>query len=209
MSCDQLKKYEIGELEENEFRKHLKSCASCQENVKLDTRLMSLAKSLKKPVQAPLLWDRIEKSLKEEQQKLVSTRAKSIRWRPLSLIPAAAVLLLAVSIGLYFWLRPEQEEPRLLAEAALKKVEKKESEYIKAIAEMEKRVLPKMAALDMELMFLYRDRLETIDDQIERCKEALAENPANSHIRQYMLAALQDKKQTLKEILSSKQQILR
>jgi hypothetical protein len=49
-------------------------------------------------------------------------------------------------------------------------------------------------------MLLYRDRLETIDAQIARCQEALAENPSNAHIRRYLLAALQDKKETLREL---------
>ena len=57
--------------------------------------------------------------------------------------------------------------------------------------------------MNVELMLLYRDRLETIDDQIEQCREALSENPANAHIRRYMLAALQDKKETLKELLET------
>jgi hypothetical protein len=57
-----------------------------------------------------------------------------------------------------------------------------------------------MANMNIELMLLYRDRLETIDDQIDRCREALLENPANTHIRRYMLAALQDKKDTLTEL---------
>jgi hypothetical protein len=56
------------------------------------------------------------------------------------------------------------------------------------------------------MMLLYRDKLETIDAQIERCKEALALNPASAHIRRYLLAALQDKKGTLAELLSYKQE---
>ena len=60
---------------------------------------------------------------------------------------------------------------------------------------------PKFSQLDFELMLLYQDRLETIDSQIERCKDALENNPANAHIRRYLLAALQDKKEMLREIL--------
>ena len=59
----------------------------------------------------------------------------------------------------------------------------------------------KMESLDLNLALLYRDKLETIDSQIERCKDALQDNPANTHIRRYLLAALDDKKQTLREIL--------
>ena len=88
-----------------------------------------------------------------------------------------------------------------LAGAALVQVEQKEKEYSAAIAELEAVALPQMAKLDTDLMLLYRDRLETIEAQIERCKEALATNPANAHIRRYLLAALQDKKETLKELV--------
>jgi hypothetical protein len=73
---------------------------------------------------------------------------------------------------------------------------------MKAIEELEKQTIPRMASMNIELMLLYRDRLETIDDQIKRCREALSENPANTHIRRYMLAALQDKKETLMELAS-------
>jgi hypothetical protein len=50
------------------------------------------------------------------------------------------------------------------------------------------------------MMALYRERLETIDAQIERCRRALELNPASAHIRRYMLAALQDKTLTLIQI---------
>lgn len=76
--------------------------------------------------------------------------------------------------------------------------------YESAIAELEKVVSVKMSALDLELMFLYRDRLETINAQIVQCKEAISTNPANSHIRRYLLMALQDKQETMKELLEIK-----
>jgi hypothetical protein len=84
--------------------------------------------------------------------------------------------------------------------AALEKVEQKEREYAAAIAELERVTSSQMAKLDLELMLLYRDRLETIDAQIARCREALATNPGNAHIRRYLLAALQDKTETLREL---------
>ncbi len=201
MSCHKFKRYELGKIEEREFKNHLKDCALCQAEMKQDAWLMSLVKSLKQPVKAPFLWDRIENTLREEMKPRKSTPVRGYRWRLFPVFGAAVLFLMIISIGLYFLLGQKTREPRLLAEKALIKVEKRESEYIKAIGELEERVLPKMASLNLELMLLYRDRLETIDDQIDRCKGALAENPANAHIRRYLLAALQDKKETLNEIL--------
>jgi len=67
MSCDKLKKYELGKLGETEFQRHLKTCSSCQEQMKQNARLMALSRSLKRPVESPHLWDRIAKSLEEKQ----------------------------------------------------------------------------------------------------------------------------------------------
>lgn len=207
MSCEKFRKYELGELREREFRKHKRRCAYCQEQVEQDAVFMSLARSIKQPVKAPLLWDRIRKSIEDEKvERIQPRRAHRIRF---PVFQTAAVLVLVIAFGLYFWLKPETEEAKLLSKNALKRVEKKESAYIKAIEALEQSALPKMGDLDIELTLLYRDRLETINDQIERCKEALAENPANSHIRRYLLAALQDKKQTLKELLSSQHELMK
>ena len=82
------------------------------------------------------------------------------------------------------------------------KVERQEQQYEAAISELQAVVAPRLAQMDQELMLLYRDRLETIDTQIMQCKEALAVNPANAHIRSYLLTALRDKKEALKEIMA-------
>lgn len=203
MSCNKFKKYELGMFGEGEFQQHLKTCASCRERANQDSRLMSLARALKKPVESPHLWSRIEESLRKEQLKRIDSRVNKFRWSPLRLLSASAAILLIISVGFYFWLKPETRKSGLLTESALAKVEKKERDYVEAIEELEERVLPKMADMNVELMRLYKDRLETIDDQIEQCREALSKNPANAHIRRYMLAALQDKKETLKELLET------
>lgn len=207
MSCTKFKRYELGKLDEAEFQRHLRTCSSCQERMKQDGRLMALSRSLERPLEPLHLWDRIAKNLKEERQKELSSGLSRLRWHLLRSLPAAALILLAVAVGIYFLIGSGARKSGLLADSALAKIEKKESEYVQAIEELEQLVLPRMADMNLELTLLYRDKLETIDDQIEQCREALAGNPANAHIRRYMLAALQDKKQTLGEIWKTQQQI--
>jgi len=216
MSCKKFEKYERGQMTFAEFELHALECIICQEKMHLDERLMSMAKSLaEKPIHAPQLWSQIEESLRREneksQAKIVepATRPGSLRpfrFRLLPLIPAAAALLVAAGLGIYFSFKALSHPPSsgLLAREALAKVEKKEREYVEAIEHLEQKALPKMASLDLEMMLLYREKLETIDAQIERCQEALAANPANAHIRRYLLAALQDKKAALADLLSYK-----
>ncbi|UCH92578.1 MAG: zf-HC2 domain-containing protein [Candidatus Aminicenantes bacterium] len=200
MSCEQFKKFELGEIDSREFREHLKVCPDCRDQEQLDSRLMNLSRWLKEPVQSPGLWERIEHTLKEEEHQRSQPLVIGVSRRSFTFYLAAAVMFIAVAVGIFFWLLQGKHEPGLLTEAALKKIEVKEHEYIKAIEELERQTLPRMASMNIELMLLYRDRLETIDDQIRRCREALSENPANTHIRRYMLAALQDKKETLREL---------
>ncbi len=214
MSCKQLERYDRGETNEAEFARHAAACSICQQALELDEQVMSLAKSFRQPVEAPRLWGRIEEDLRKEMaekqppapepqiKKKTRVERPSLRWRLLRLAPAAAVLLAVVGIGLYLGLKSSAPPSGLLARKALARVEQKEHEYMKAIEDLEKQVLPHMADLNLDLVFLYRTRLETIDAQIEQCREALALNPANAHIRQYLMAALRDKKETLAEVLS-------
>lgn len=201
MNCEFYQKHALGEIEENEFSQHLATCSACQKLVAQDAQILTLAQHLEKPAVSPLLWAKIENSLRAEQER--NRRHWRMNWpeQKWTLLRLAAVLVLGMGLGSYFLFKPQPSEPRLLAGAALQQVEKREREYAEAIAALEQTALPQMAKLDAELMLLYRDRLETIDAQIARCQEALAANPSNAHIRRYLLAALQDKKETLRELL--------
>jgi hypothetical protein len=201
MNCEIYQKYELGEMDENEFSRHSSTCAECQKLLAQDARLLALAQSLQQSLPAPLLWAKIEASLRAEQQRSRRSWLLNFQEQKWAILRMAAVLFLAVGLGSYLLFKPPSNESRLLAGAALKQVEKKEREYTAAIAELERTALPQMAKLDIDLMLLYRDRLETIDAQIARCREALATNPGNAHVRRYLLAALQDKKETLRELL--------
>lgn len=227
MTCKKFEKYELGKISSAKFKPHVKECAICQEKIRLDERLMSMARSsADKPIHAPQLWARIEEDLRKEkekgslhrekeklqsravEQKELVFRLRAMSFKLLPLVPAAAAVLVAAGLGVYFGFKTLSRPPSsgLLARQTLARIEKIEREHIQAIEELEKKALPKMASLDLEMMLLYRDKLETIDAQIERCKEALALNPANAHIRRYLISALQDKKGTLAELLSYKQE---
>lgn len=206
MSCEQLHKYEAGRMSAEEFGLHVQGCAFCRKQISLEAWLDTELKSLKQPVHAPHLWDRIEKSLGEEQKKSEIQRKggrlfRLSRKKWFLLVPAAAMILASLGLGIYLGLKQRTPQSGILAQKTLEKIELKEGEYIQAINELEKTARPKLAGMDLQMMSLYRDRLAAIDSQLERCKEALASNPANAHIRRYLLAALQDKKQTLAEVL--------
>jgi hypothetical protein len=201
MSCKEYEKYQLGKVDAEEFRQHLEVCEHCRELEWRDSLLMSAARSLKEPVSAPGLWERIETSMREENLAKVKPVFFGGFNRRFNLLLAAAALLVAVAVGIYFGVYLERNGSGLLTDSALERIEQTEQAYMRAIDQLEEQALPSLEKMDIELMLLYKDRLAVIDFQIRQCKEALMENPANSHIRRYMLAALQDKKETLNEIL--------
>ena len=203
MTCHAYEKFEKGKMEETPFLHHLKVCFSCRQMVEQDERLMKLAKSLNRPIAAPHLWGRIEQRLMEEMPEVKRFKIVNFQRRTFKILRIAAVLVIAVVLGTYFWPEPDIGDSKLLTNSVLNRVERHEKAYMDAIAELEQKAMPRLTQLDVNLMMLYQERLEVIDAQIVLCQEALSRNPANGHIRRYMLAALQDKKETLKEILRS------
>ena len=202
MSCEEYRNFELGKTDKSKFNKHLTECSACRKLVKQDEQLLGLAGELDQAVKAPLLWTKIENSLRAEKQRRVRHETQVFRQFPMLLrIAAMLAVVVGFSTGSYFMFAPDAPSGNILTAEALQKVESVEQDYIDAISELDRLVQPQLSQLDFEFMLLYQDRLETIDSQIERCKEALENNPANAHIRRYLLAALQDKKETLKEIL--------
>lgn len=200
MSCTMYESYELGEIEEQTFAQHLEACESCRKRQRLDMRLLAAARSLKEPVDAPGLWERIEADLTGKQTPLKPPTPGRFNRR-FQYLAAAAVVLTAMAIGVFFGVFLERSAPGLLSDSALGDVQRTEQHYMAAISRLEEKARPRMEKMDIELMLLYKDRLAVIDIQIRDCKDALSQNPANSHIRRYLLSALQDKKETLNEIL--------
>lgn len=200
MQCNMYEKFSLGLINSEAFSEHVFDCETCKMLKDEEDKLNSKTLSLRASVHTPLLWDKIENSLRAEK----AHQEKKTYFQKLSpFLKIAAILLFAISLSIYFNQENNPKTSGLLSNELLEKVEQKESDYIKAIQNLEQKAQPKIAELDVNLMLLYQERLEIIDDQIERCRNAVARNPANAHIRGYLLAALQDKKHTLNEILKA------
>lgn len=212
MNCEIFDQHCLGDIAEEEFTRHLETCAECQRQVALDGELNRRLGELRRPMHADGLWQKIEASLIREKELQVARNTTPAGWtvpirglfsrRWAILVPATAVVLILIAIGIIQTQRPKAPSG-LLTHEALVQVELKEKEYLGAIEQLEQQATPKIAAMDPEMMSLYRDKLATIDMQITRCREALEKNPGNAHIRRYLLAALHDKRMTLTDALGS------
>lgn len=195
MQCNRYKDFESGKISQKEFEQHLEYCATCREAFRQHKEISQIAAGLNRSVEMPDMWDKIKSGL-------IDQRHQSRRQKRYLILKIAAVLLVLTLSGLYFLIpaQPDKPQSAILDDNALKQVLKTERQYEEAIARLEAVTALKLAEMDLELMLLYRDKLETIDNQIEQCRSASLRNPANYHIRKYLLAALRDKRETLKEI---------
>jgi len=209
MTCPKFDEFERGNMSPKAFARHARDCRDCLAETDLDRRLSEETKRLRAPIAAPELWNRIESALQAEAAEVKENartdrgrrRTKRFRFWPL-LIPAASSFILVVAVTVFLPSKSVSGSG-LLAQKILAQVEARETEYLDSIRALEQLARPKISAMDLQLMSLYRDRLAVIDAQIDKCREALGSNPANAHIRRYLMAALQDKKMTLTEALGS------
>lgn len=195
MHCPIYDAYDNGSLSEEAFEHHARTCAVCRDLLRQDERLLQAAALLKEPVSTGDVWPGIEARLLREKRAAAASSSRTA-WilRVAAVIVGGIVLTRVLAPG---WPAP----PDLLPRTVLAEVEQAEQAYERAISRLEREAGPALESMDTELVLLYRDKLETIDIQISSCREALQENPGNAHIRRYMLAALQDKKATLKEVV--------
>jgi hypothetical protein len=209
MKCNTYYLYWNGNISEKEFEEHRQVCSECHQAFELDSLIEQQTRKLPAPDSSPFLWTRIENELKNETERarrsnFIEFFSHLISPRQHLVYKVAALLIMCIGVSYFVLLRPSTSryEPRhLLTSSALAKVEEMEKEYEEAITQLEEVTLPIVAEADTDLLLLYRDKLETIDAQIARCKEALEHNRADAHIRRYLLAAYQDKKETLIELL--------
>jgi hypothetical protein len=207
MICRKFKKYGRGDLDRASFERHASGCVACREALRLDDDLMAQAASLRREGEAPHLWDRIEAGLRKQAVMSGPKRTeKNFLARFLRPFPAAVLLagMGVLAAGGYLSLKGRHPSSGLLADKALARVERKEAEYREAIEALAAEVRPRLVVADAELAMLYRERLEAIDAQIDQCRRAIETNPANAHIRRSLMAALQDKKVALVEVLNLK-----
>ena len=197
MDCKRYSEYETGKYPESLFMEHVKSCEECRKSMDSDMELMEAAAFLgNSRVDAPDLWDKIERGLENENRK----KRRIINFPSLRI---AATVLFLLATASWFIFSPSHPSG-LLTESALAEVERTEDSYHQAIKNLEQQVMPSLQNMNIELALNFRERLETIDQQIELCREELKTNPANIHIRKYLMAALTEKRKTLEQIKSEK-----
>ncbi len=196
MSCTKFKEFLDESLDLESLKIHMESCGECRRAYQIDERILESAKNLNTNLIIPDLWPAIESNIQKKRTVILKfKKTKKI------LFAAVATFLIFTAIWMFNSFRDAKPSARILSEEALEKVKKAETNYMEAIDELEDLAYLRLGDRQEPLVQLYRNKLLLIDQQIENCKQALETNPASSHIRKYLMAALKDKRKTLEEIL--------
>jgi hypothetical protein len=194
---------------------HAQTCAQCGEELSAWKNLSVAAQEMREEAESPLLWSRIETSLKE--QVAVGAKTDSLwrrlrNWRPVSIgwqtaLAGAMVLALAVS-GAYIYVHRGTASgtgtASLLKSPALREVEKSERVYEQAIEHLEAEAKTQLESADSPLVASYREKLMILDGAIDELRIQAGQNPSNAHLRRQLLAMYQEKQQTLQDVLEIK-----
>lgn len=199
---------------------HSVTCQACGEELRAWKALSTAAAELRDYSDSPMLWQRIESALLQEEG---AKQQRTNRWAWLRLgsglmlgwqVAAATALavLLAVA-GVWVYLHeagnvigqpPIAEKSPLLKSPALADVERTQTAYEQAIDKLAAEAKPQMENPTTPLQENYREKLLVLDSAIDDLRTQAGRNPSNAHLRQQLLAMYEEKQQTLQEILEEK-----
>jgi hypothetical protein len=172
-----------------------------------DEELSAAARGLRREWESPDLWPRIASALSGEARRAERRRAlfRAPAWR--TLVAAAAVVLLAVAVGLQVRPRSSGEpggeaERRLLTDRALRDVERAEGDYVRSIDELSRVADPRVQDATSPLMMSYREKLLMLDGAIAECRARIDRNRFNARLRRELLSLYQEKQRTLRQLMS-------
>jgi hypothetical protein len=194
---------------------HADSCARCRERLRAFDEISAAASGLKKSWDSPELWPKIRESLAREAfAPTASSRPvppNAPAWPAWLPIAAIAALFIVSFVGLQvfrpslgdrqiFGVRSLPKDP-LLTDAALKDVERSETQYIRSIEKLSKIAQPRLEAAATPLLVSYREKLQLLDGAIEELSGQIEQNRYNTHLRRQLLGIYAEKQQTLRDVM--------
>jgi len=200
---------------------HSAVCLACAEELRAWKALSVAAAELRDYSDSPILWQRIERALVEQE---TARQERANRWAWLRLgsgsmlgwqVAAAATLAVLLAIaGIWVYRHetgsaigrpPIAEKTPLLKSPALAEVERTQTAYEQAIDKLAAEAKAQIDNPTTPLQESYREKLLVLDSAIDDLRAQAGLNPSNAHLRQQLLAMYEEKQRTLQEILEEKQ----
>lgn len=197
MNCRFYEKFFQGQISESVFKRHLKNCKVCKQMVEQDEQVESLVRDMENIFYPDVLWNKIESSLVREDEK--RRKDPGVQRIIYTVLRTAAIVIITILTGIIIRKNYFPASTQLLSDKSIQQYIIKEKRYLRTIEDLEKNVQFTLNEDNIDEQFRYKEYLETMNSQIRDYHDALTKNPANAHIRNYLIKALRDKKQILKE----------
>lgn len=208
MTSQHLSDYVDGELtaiESAAVEAHVARCAECRTVVEHLRGLVAAAGALPGTLPAADLWPGIQSRLAAEADvvRVEPVEHTQRRWRVTFTVPqlaAAAVLLMLLSGGIVFLVRPASApaESRI-ADAVpplpdgIVPARLADASFDNAVADLERILTAGRDRLDPETVRVLEQNLTVIDAAIEQSRQALEADPANAFLNSHLVSARQRK----------------
>jgi anti-sigma factor RsiW len=196
---------------------HLETCADCRALLADLKRVKAAARALPKMTAPESVWQNVRAGLDMDANQ--PRRAPVLQFAPrrrmlLTGLAAAAVLVLAVSAGVYFMTRPGAEAPPTPAQTAAHEnaaptVQSIEAEidlaaqhYQKAIAGLETVAREGQGALDPQLAAVLQKNIGVTDQAIAESRAAVRAQPTSDAAQASLFEALQRKVSLLRDTIA-------
>jgi len=218
---------EIREKDRLRLEAHLKGCSACRqvyEELKAMKALVAPAEAVEP---ADSVWERVknrlqaevipglqEESARNAREKLAENRIPWFKQPSTAIRYAMATIVFVALVAAAFFLGRNFEKtarPQLQAAAgnpALQKIQEAEYYYKKAIESLFQAVRESENNLPPEMVEVWQANLNVLDRTIERCQQAVNDQPDNFQAREYLLSAYNSKLNFLNNMLETKKSLV-
>jgi hypothetical protein len=172
-----------------------------------DRDIERTAPSLHHEWDSPGLWPAIAGGIRGHNR---GQRNKRFILLSSSICGAAAAVFVIVAVSLTAWLVvrstrqggsvTDMAQDSLLAGDALADIERAEQQYVEAIEGLSRVTESALERLEAPIAANLRERLTAIDAAIAECRQEIARNRLNAHLRSQLLWMYQEKRRTLEEV---------
>lgn len=183
----------------SELRAHATQCASCRAELEASEQVAHWAAARRQAWESPALWPSIESALR------AGPARPRIHFLPTPRAWAAIAALLVLTVPMVWYARLHHSRPIVsddfLTAQTLQQVESARAAYVQSIEQLNKLAKPALNNDNLRAMAAYRDKLQLLDKAIAETRAAAAGNRLNAQVQAQLAALLQDKQNTLQEVL--------
>lgn len=184
--------------------RHLDTCPDCKHLLEDFQGIIKDAKDLKEISPSEKTWLELKAKLESKDQRTLELKPRREKRFSFLIYPPklkyalssallAAVIVVAVTVGLKNWRGKNVLEREALQKYTLAKLNEAEHHYQLAIKALGEALYAQEGNIDPQIAKVFRANLEIIDSSILTCRQIVLQEPDNFEARNYLLTAYRGK----------------